>query len=515
MNANRYFVALAVGLLTAPEDSYARACAKASELYELERMQQPGTVSAAVGEDGGERTPLLSWLRQKRAERISCVSVAVHEPVGDDEAHLLAGFAGGLPVIVRIRSRCGSADYLAGTVSGPEVLMTTSDLIALLHRQGAPALYRDCVLGEINEFNRCNGRAEVDPADLERYLSTNEGRDAWEVMGEQIFRELQVAACVAGREFVVPDDMRSLVRPVEPSFGSGRMHVWLEPFDEELVTGEHLLRLVEAQAFAGRIWQCCSDKSALAERVGDDFELDSFPVLRAAAWPRYLGRLSADEAAEVRDEIIELVRLECESAGTEPVIPEELDDIFGPGEEERRQLMFRQRLQHDTGWTLAPSAHPWMLAVLDRVDGDPAPACPRPLEQARREFIEAVERIGQFARQVDSGFARLFQLARCCATQADGRGDADLAAIIAQHPDQFESVQQQVEAMIDVFSTFGWGAERTFGLVAVSLADVFGGMGSWNDQWFDGPDQEVFEEVSAALFRSLNRYFESLVSVDS
>ena len=58
----------------------------------------------------------------------------------------------------------------------------------------------------------------------------------------------------------------------------------------------------------------------------------------------------------------------------------------------------------------------------------------------------------------------------------------------------------------------GCGADlRPF---AVSLADVFGGMGSWNDQWFDGPDQEVFEEVSAALFRSLNRYFESLVSVD-
>jgi hypothetical protein len=42
-------------------------------------------------------------------------------------------------------------------------------------------------------------------------------------------------------------------------------------------------------------------------------------------------------------------------------------------------------------------------------------------------------------------------------------------------------------------------------LGAVEAAWVFGGMGSWNDQGFEGQAQSVYEEVSEKLYRLFNR----------
>lgn len=515
MNPNRFFVAVVAGLLTAPDQCFARASARAAERYDLEHLQVPGTLGAAVGEDGEERMPMLAWLARKRLEKVCRVTVSVQDPEDDEEAHLLAGFAGGLPLLVELVSGSASSNYLAGTVSGPHLLMTTSELIALLHRQGHASLYWECVLDQINGFNACNGRREVESEELEAYLLGDEGQDAWQVMGDQIFRELQVEACVHDRDFVVPEQMRHLVRAVEPFHDEQVMDVWLEPFDEDAVTGAHLLRLVEAQPFAECIWQQCADKAALAERVGDDFNLDTFPCIPSADWPRYLSRVSADDVVEVQSEIIELVRLECESRGMEPVIPAALEDIFGPDDEERRRLRFRQRLQHDMGWALVSTLRPWRMAVLDRIDAAPPIDHPRSLAQARADFISTLEKIEQFAGRIGSDLAPLFQVAGRLAQQADGRENPRLPEMIEQDARRFGAMRKEVETSIDIFSTFGWTCERTFGLAAISLADVFGGMASWNDQWFEGPDQEVFEELSAELFSALNRYFEALVSFDN
>ncbi|NOZ12315.1 MAG: hypothetical protein GXO69_01550 [Acidobacteria bacterium] len=42
-------------------------------------------------------------------------------------------------------------------------------------------------------------------------------------------------------------------------------------------------------------------------------------------------------------------------------------------------------------------------------------------------------------------------------------------------------------------------------LDACQRAWVFGGMGSWNDMWFDGNEQKEYEKVSDRLFKVLNQ----------
>jgi len=41
-------------------------------------------------------------------------------------------------------------------------------------------------------------------------------------------------------------------------------------------------------------------------------------------------------------------------------------------------------------------------------------------------------------------------------------------------------------------------------LDACQTAWVFGGMGSWNDLWFEGEDQGIYERVSERLFEAVN-----------
>ena len=85
------------------------------------------------------------------------------------------------------------------------------------------------------------------------------------------------------------------------------------------------------------------------------------------------------------------------------------------------------------------------------------------------------------------------------------------ASVADLEPGLLPSVQQFTEA----FAPFGWGADRLLGLAAISAADVFEGMGSWNDQTFDGADEKAFHEVSSTLFTAMNRYFEALVSSET
>ncbi|MFY0522536.1 hypothetical protein ACN28I_04770 [Archangium gephyra] len=49
--------------------------------------------------------------------------------------------------------------------------------------------------------------------------------------------------------------------------------------------------------------------------------------------------------------------------------------------------------------------------------------------------------------------------------------------------------------------------EKLRGLVACAVADVFGGMGSWNDQAFDTEEAHArYEQVSARLFSALRAF---------
>lgn len=528
MNSNRVFLALAAGLLTVSENRLDGALSKAAQFCRLDVSELDAGVGAMVRHRAGQQIPLQQWIQERRAEKVVSLFVVTHHNsgrAGDEDAedadndvtdnerppHMMAGFAGGLPMLLSLRTNGGQSLHAQGTVTGPRLLLSAPLFTRLLSQQKCPDFYWAIVLSEINQFHRCNGREEIESDDLQRHLSSHEGEHDWEFIGADIFREIQVEAFTFDEPFVIPLELAQLVEAVTPFIEDFQLSVWLEIVDEE-VSGVQLLRLIEAQGFSARIWQIAADRSRLCELLEEEYDLAEFPDIAAHDWPDYLARSSADEAWQICEELVELVRLECERTNTQPIIPDDLKDVFGPDEEERRRLHFRGRLQHDLGWRICEVDQPKMFYVLDQVESVVQINPATPLHRSRRDFIAALRAISDFARRVDSPFVDAFDFALHLAAHAEGDGEPDLAALRRSDPDRSSADWQTVDRFIELFAPFGWNANRLLGLAAISAADVFGAMGSWNDQGFEGDDDAAFRAVSAQLFTALNRYFDAIVS---
>jgi hypothetical protein len=329
-------------------------------------------------------------------------------------------------------------------------------------------------------------------------------------------REIQVEALTFGEPFVIPAHLADLVGKVVPIYEMVP-YVWLDAYDEDEVTGSHLYQLIIAQAFHADIWRQCANPRQLAATLGEDFDLTEFPRIDAGRWGHYLQGLDASDAALVRDDMLELIRLECRRRGCEPLIPAALEDIFGPDEEERRRLSFRGRLQHDMGWYLKSHSAPWLMFVFDKDGceagtGDESAAIIKVGHQ--QSFEVALEAIGAFAVKVQSPVVVHFQLALALAAEA--RVDAPFNLVAFERICVSNNVPDYLAdtKLVDLFAAFGWRSRRVFGLAAVAAADVFGAMGSWNDQSFDGDESAQFETVSSQLFCAMNGYLASLLTVE-
>jgi len=57
----------------------------------------------------------------------------------------------------------------------------------------------------------------------------------------------------------------------------------------------------------------------------------------------------------------------------------------------------------------------------------------------------------------------------------------------------------------------GFDNETTLSLFSICNANVFGGMGSWNDQYIENK-QETYERLSAKVFNAMKNYFVVLIS---
>ncbi len=118
--------------------------------------------------------------------------------------------------------------------------------------------------------------------------------------------------------------------------------------------------------------------------------------------------------------------------------------------------------------------------------GERAPSEPpsgAQVAEAYAELERAVSEIARFARAQKSGFANLFEAA--------------LKALQEQTPDSaFHK---------DLAPPGTLGAAAAALLCACQHAYVFGGMGSWNDQYFDGDVGDEYERTTRALFESVRK----------
>ncbi|HEY0093717.1 MAG TPA: hypothetical protein VGB96_05305, partial [Archangium sp.] len=180
---------------------------------------------------------------------------------------------------------------------------------------------------------------------------------------------------------------------------------------------------------------------------------------------------------------------------------------LGPSPEERKQdkgiLLEREKLR------LAPNTEGYQLYLFQELEDAPplfdSPA--PPAAGVREAFLGALREAQSFAEQQDSPFFEAFKLARFV-LESDKRVDALPEALkAAGFSERAGEVFGRKAGAVSDFEPFHPSEEKLRGLVACSVADVFGGMGSWNDQYFDTEEaQERYEQVSAHLFSALRAF---------
>lgn len=518
MNFQNFVIAMTSGLLTAPEARLSAAWAQCDLYVESSILQAEEKPSVTIGDGSSARIPLRQWIGLMRAKEICHVRTAIRFHREKFPSHKMAGFSGGRPWKIEVVWQGGAATYQAGTVSSPPYAMTMSILAEIIRSQENPDFYWNNFLDEVNQFHRCNNIAEVTSQELPTFLASPAAAHAWDIIGDTLFQEMQVEAYTYDQSFVIPRHMADLVVPVQSNMDELQEfepHVWLEVCDDVDVTGKELCRLIEAQPFSNLIWAHCANTERLGTLLGDGYDLDDFPHIKVEDWRAYLSSLNEDEVAVISDVLLKLICIECARRHCKPYIPYDLSDIFGPNELDRRRLHFRERLQSDLGWALLESSTPWQMYVFDKLDTHQSLEHVAHLAQQKQEFDNALASIEDFAGRVQSEFQPAFQLAINLSKQADierSAGEMRGQQLLTPRPD---TSAEQLQKLIDLFIEFEWPASRILGLAAISAADVFGAMGSWNDQSFEGELGEQFDTRSARLFSAMNTYFSALLDIES
>lgn len=521
MNTQNLMLAIATGLLRAESERLPGLFQFFDKHVALDKVVDLERPSLIMQDCAALRTPFKGWVLAMRQVGIKSMSLGMAEQDLCAEPYMMAGFAGGRPWTLAVETSVNTTQFLVGTVSAPPHAMTCLQFAELINAQPEPPFYWDVVEQEVNQFHRCNDMPEVERDDIETFFTSGDSEDRWNFIGDALFLEIQVEAHTFEKFFIVPDEFRTLVKPVVPFEEFDIAHeafVDLYAYDTEEVSGSDLVQLVEAQGFAKHIWSRCSDLRKLVDELGDAADFDEFPTIAAADWPAYLRDLGTGETDDVCDGVIAVLADECAARQLTPVIPEALAEVFGPDDEERRRTSFRLRLQHDLGWGLARDEHSWLAYTLFQrpqpVDMPP----PSASHTTRQTFAAALHDIHDFALRVRSEFANAFRFALLLSEMSSNGLDhhIDPRALRNELAQRFgEDNHERIEPavfVVDLFTQFNWAPSKVLGLAAVSAADVFGCMGSWNDQSFDGADQAHYETVSSRLYDAMNEHYVALLS---
>ena len=190
--------------------------------------------------------------------------------------------------------------------------------------------------------------------------------------------------------------------------------------------------------------------------------------------------------------------------------------VFGPDELDGKRARARSRLSDDQ-WYLQGIRQPWELYLFTPL---PVPVQAENTDHGREAFLGSLQQIIPFSQKIGSPFTETFLLSKFILSNTlpgghfDEAHESNIVAALQQNGFSQYALEtfRNTFSYIKDFHRLQWPAESILGLCALSLSNVFGGMGSWNDM-DPGEDGEVYQRVSADLFEAIRKYFAELISV--
>ena len=508
-----YLITLTKGILEAPEKDLNNIIDYFSSVFEFHEIQKTGTVSLAAVLDNGSEVSFAEWVFALRKEKIKkCLIRSVAYESDNLPAHIAAAFAGTQEYFFEIITEKALRCYIIKTFHSSPYEITPVLLATLIDLQIQKEKLWKLIAHLVTKSNEMNGRKAVDEKFIRDYLNTTEGKEVFNFLVLDFVEEIQIECIVSKNPFIIPEHLKYLFYQSDFSFGNEDGETAFL-YAEKQVSAEELIALVYAQPFIAEIWYGC-------EQGLKEYQLPDVPVLTADTIEEFIKTQTAEqlEITGITNLVCSVIRTLCEQHHVRPVIPVRLQNSFAPNEEEYDKAVARGRPNKEK-WYLQSARQNWEVCLFEPL---PITTLLEPKDDfslRKKQFVAALTEIENFAKKIDSPFAEAFRFANWFLEGKIPDGNFD-----AEHIEEIKIALQQAgftERAIEIFHSnsfyleewhkMKYPFETISDLFAVKNADVFGGMGSWNDQYLEN-DYAEYDRVSAETFTTMKNYFAAVLS---
>ncbi|AKQ63655.1 hypothetical protein A176_000567 [Myxococcus hansupus] len=489
------------------------------EGWSLRRLAVPRVYSLGVQRRDGRELSLADWLEQLAPNEPVSARVVDFGSAAPDAlpAHIAAAFANTGGTVMEVTSGGASSHFLLRTHPSRPYLLTPQRLVEFARAQPHADRIFEAWAASVSENNEMNGRPAVPVSEVADYLASPAGFVHYDLRGNELLEELQVALRKQGSAVSVPDAFKAAFYTSDPDemmrgFMSPEQQAEYVPREEQLrvteaTTPQQFADLVDAQPFAQDAW------SRIVQDL-NQFLPEGTPPDTVESLPARLRAMPSDGLQSMfTGNMMEALQRAGRAQGATLTLPEPLRgcvDLMFPVDADaipEKDLLrlqsnpdvYQMFLFHELGDGLSP------------VSNGPA------WDDARRAFIEVLRDAGRFASEQGSNFAPAFKLA-LFALEGQSPSYGSLArepmqahldaAKAAGFDDEPLEVFGRKLGSLSLFIPLGLSEEKLRALLAYLLCDIFGGMGSWNDQYFETPEaQQQYEALSPRLFAALSRFF--------
>jgi hypothetical protein len=510
MRRTDHILSLTSSLLSANEKQFLSIFSILEEIYAINEIRKINHVSLGVKEEEREE-PLAAWARRLHNEGVLNVNffyIDFNDP--SLPAHIAAAFAGASDLLMEITTEKNTRSYLLKTFFSPPYEITPENFIELLNSQAGKEIAWARAATVILDSNALNNRKVFDPVETPDYLITDEGRMVFEYLVTDLIKEIQIELAIHEQEFIIPEHLESVFVKQENEFPIIDKLGLFSLYPLVDVTAQEILSLVEAQPFKDQTWE----KLNTTLQMYADPEM---PPVAITEWKDKIMKMDPQQLKKFVHPVCGSICRLCEENDTSPVIPQVLADRFGPDEAEQKRISARFKASSNSR-NLEVTTQPWEYYQFMQIESIQHAQQPS-VTDTQEKVIEALEDIRAFAAVIQSPYEEAFRLSLFVLTTPLPAGlyNEEHIHLLIEKLQAAGFSERAVENFRNaswiggLLKSLQWNDTRIQNMLAINVADVFGGMGSWNDQYVEH-EQDKYLTVSAALFEALRKHLASLLS---
>jgi hypothetical protein len=513
VNINEYILSLTSGFLSAPEEKIKTALEITGGQIELHEPGRPGSVSLAGINDGGDRSGFSDWLNFLRKEGIREIKVLFldKQKIASLPSPIAAVFAASEDFVLTVVTEKKHRSYNLRSIYSSGFQISPAQFMELVDYQEKHVNLWNRITELVEEFVQMNSIQGFDTKNIHSFLQEAEGIQVFEFLAPQLLQEMQVECYIHKIPFKIPAHLEELLFKSEPeSEEPGNDSVYF--YATKDITAGELLSMVSSQPDEHKIWKAC-------EKEFRENPHEEIPALKASEWIGLIKRINPDLLQELCSTICRIIAEICEKKGSKPVIPKELQYCFGPDEIEEKRAQARSRMVDH--WFLQSNSEPWELHYFELLPQEIKPDLAGDIRTLKAQFSKSLKDAADFAKKINSPFKEAFSLGSYFlqAKVPERDFNEDDMKLISKDLQKKGFSEIAIENSAEIMSIgkntriLNFENWKIYSLFALSISDVFGGMGSWNDIHPESPEEyEAYERISSELFLSRKNYLAALLS---